>query len=476
MNQPNYSWSAKQILHNRYQLQQQLGHNGTRQTWLAKDLTLQPSESVVIKLLPFHAQMQWDELKLFEREIAVLKTLNHSRVPSYLDSFELKLSTGISWFVLVEAFIVGRSLAEVIQQGQTLTTAQICKIAMQVLMILIDLHESKPQILHRDIKPSNLILGNDNQIYLIDFGAVQDQQSTGATFTIVGTSGYAPPEQFFARAVPESDLYALGATLIHLLTGTFPGDLPQRELRIQFRDAVVIPDSLAEWIEKLTAPDVSDRFRTARQALEALHHIDLKPTVRSRPRPPHSRIRLDKTPQRLIIHFPGIGLSPRQIAVFVLEFSFLGILIWWLWTGFPPTEFLPKAAIKDSELVIFIQFIRFLVTILWWMTFCTVMASGLRKWQPNRIDFHKDRFRLDWRLLGRCLWRESGYISDIQEVDSSMQVSTHKPWFGKRPQTPMILIQAGNHRYTFGAGYTEVEYIWLVHEIKHWLKGNRKEK
>jgi Serine/threonine protein kinase len=93
------------------------------------------------------------------------------------------------------------------------------------------LHELSPPVLHRDIKPSNLILDDSEQIYLVDFGAVQAQASvTGVTFTVVGTSGYAPLEQFWGRgAVAASDLYALGATLIHLLTNTYPADLPQKK-------------------------------------------------------------------------------------------------------------------------------------------------------------------------------------------------------------------------------------------------------
>jgi len=75
------------------------------------------------------------------------------------------------------------------------------------------LHELSPPVLHRDIKPSNLIINSENNVYLVDFGAVQSRGAvTGVTFTVVGTSGYAPLEQFWGRAVPGSDLYALGMT------------------------------------------------------------------------------------------------------------------------------------------------------------------------------------------------------------------------------------------------------------------------
>jgi serine/threonine protein kinase len=126
-------------------------------------------------------------------------------------------------------------------------------------------------VLHRDIKPSNIIWGKNRFVYLVDFGAVQEKaKAEGATFTVVGTGGYAPPEQLWGRAVPASDLYALGATLIHLLTGTAPVDLPQRQMRLQFREQVSLTPSFAHWLETLTHPEKELRFSNARAALEAL--------------------------------------------------------------------------------------------------------------------------------------------------------------------------------------------------------------
>lgn len=474
MSQHNFSWSAGQILHDRYQLQQQLGHNSDRQVWLSTDLTAQPPQPVVVKLLPFHAQMQWDEFKLFERETAVLKSLNHPRVPRYHDSFTIDVTPGVSWLALVETCIPGQSLAQSLQQGKHLTALQICNIAIQVLTILIDLHERNPSLLHRDIKPSNLMLGNDRQIYLIDFGSVQDQPTSGATMTVVGTSGYAPPEQFFGRAVPESDLYALGATLIHLLTGTAPADLPQKDLRIQFRELVSVPDALAEWIEKLTAPDVGDRFHTAREALTALKAIDLTPTARSLPKPANSRIRLHKTPQALKITMPGIGLSNQQIAAFLLKFGLLAGVYWLIWEWWSPDRVsLPANSSKESASSFF-QFIRFLAMIPWCMTLYTLISQLGQQWQPNRIIFQRDRseFRLNWRVLGLCWHRQVGRMKQMQEVNISVQVLKQRTWFG-RSHPNMVLIQAGNRRYTFGIRSTEAECNWLVHEIKHWLRSDR---
>jgi serine/threonine protein kinase len=260
---------AQQVLHDRYQLKQKLGQNAGRQTWLAEDVGVSPAELVVVKLLAFGGEVQWDDLKLFEREAQVLKQLNHPRIPKYRDYFHIDERS--LWFGLVQEYIPGSSLREQLNQGKRFTTKQVRQIAVEVLKILEFLHQLNPAVLHRDIKPSNLIWGEDEQIYLVDFGAVQDRAAKeGATFTVVGTYGYAPMEQFGGRAVPASDLYALGATLIHLLTGTAPADLPQRNLRICFEDQVSLSPGVVRWIQKLTEPAPEQRFKSASVARKAL--------------------------------------------------------------------------------------------------------------------------------------------------------------------------------------------------------------
>lgn len=261
----------EQILQDRYQIQRQLGNNGIRQTWLAKDLQASDGENsiVVVKLLAFGGGVQWDDLKLFEREAQILKQLNHPRIPRYIDYFCIDDRT--LWFGLIQEYIPGDSLKEKLAVGKRFTEKRARKIAVEILNILNYLHELNPGVLHRDIKPSNLIWGEDNRIYLVDFGAVQDKAAReGVTFTVVGTYGYAPMEQFGGRAVAASDLYALGATLIHLLTGTSPADLPQQDLRLQFTDRVNLSPSFVSWLQKLIEPAPEQRFTNARQALEAL--------------------------------------------------------------------------------------------------------------------------------------------------------------------------------------------------------------
>ncbi len=316
------------ILQERYQLQQLLGRTAPgRKTWLAFDLNTQ--EKVIVKLLAFSPEMQWEEFKLFEREAQILEALNHSRIPQYRDYFSIDKddSLGLPWFGLVQQYIPGSSLQELLEKGQLFTEKEVKQIATAILEILIYLHELSPSVLHRDLKPSNLIMGEDNDIYLVDFGAVQAQGNvTGVTFTVVGTSGYTPLEQFWGRAVAASDLYALGATLIHLLTGISPGDLPQENSQIKFTHLVSINPDFVSWIEQITETAVEKRFPTAREALEKLKTGKMPSAstpvllgVKKVAQPTYSIIKINKkSPEELEIYIPP--LWKRKTSIKYVEF------------------------------------------------------------------------------------------------------------------------------------------------------------
>ncbi|MEJ1934442.1 serine/threonine-protein kinase [Nostoc sp. NIES-2111] len=313
----------EQILHDRYQVQRQLGNNGIRQTWLAKDLQAADPENalVVVKLLAFGGSVQWDDLKLFEREVQILKHLNHPRIPQYIDYF--CIDDRSLWFGLVQEYIPGESLKEKLADGKRFTEKQAKKIAAELLKILIYLHELNPGVLHRDIKPSNLIWGEDEQIYLVDFGAVQDKAAKeGVTFTVVGTYGYAPMEQYGGRAVPASDLYALGATLIHLLTNIPPAELPQQDLRLQFTNLVNLSPGFVGWLQKLTEPAPEKRFTNARQALDTLKSGLVKSTKNQR-----------SVPAKKFINNSGCGINNihEEVPEEILGWNWGAFLLPWVW-------------------------------------------------------------------------------------------------------------------------------------------------
>jgi len=273
------------LLQQRYEIQRQLGKNGGRQTLLAYDL--QEKQQVVIKLLTFDRDFEWDALKLFEREAETLKALSHPSIPRYLDFFEIDLPDA-KQLALVQSCVEGRSLDAYLKAGRTFTEAEIKQLVKSLLEILKYLHGRKPPVIHRDIKLSNIILGDPygiceaartgnsvGEVYLVDFGSVQTLATQeGRTVTVVGTYGYMPPEQFGGRAVPASDLYGVGATAIALATRKHPADLPQQDLRIQFERVACFPlsPSFVDWLTQMTEPDLKLRFPSAQAALEALEH------------------------------------------------------------------------------------------------------------------------------------------------------------------------------------------------------------
>ncbi len=392
---------AEQILNERYQLKRQIGHNAGRQTWLAEDIGVSPTELVIVKLLAFGGSVQWDDLKLFEREAQILKQLNHARIPKYRDYFSIDDHS--LWFGLVQEYIPGISLKEELTQGKRFTQAEIYKIAVEVLKILEFLHQLNPAVLHRDIKPSNLIWGEDEQIYLVDFGAVQDRAAReGATFTVVGTYGYAPMEQFGGRAVPASDLYALGATLIHLLTGTAPADLPQRKLRFCFEDKVNLTPKLVKWLKKLTEPAPEERFKTACEALSALESaMTLKATPST----------IDVLPERpyrepVVLNNSGHGNfldSSVPVPHEIRGWNWGAFLLPWFWS-FPNQVWIGLFSyVPNCHLVMALTL----------GTKGNEWAWRSRKWRSiEQFKAHQRR----WTIAGVCFWAGFSLLVTILEA------------------------------------------------------------
>ena len=454
-----------QVISDRYQLIAKLGRNAGRQTWLATDLNSEEKEQVVVKLLAFGGDVQWEDLKLFEREAQILKQLNHPRIPKYKDYFSIDDRT--LWFGLVQQYIPGLSLKQLLDRGKRFTETDIENIARKILEILLYLHGLNPPLLHRDIKPSNLIWGEDEQIYLVDFGAVQDRAATeGATFTVVGTYGYAPIEQFGGRAVPASDLYALGATLIHLLTRTAPADLPSKELTIQFRDRLSLNSGLANWLEKMTIPALEKRFSSARQALEVLKVQDeidnfavnygqsnyQEQNINSIiNRPINTKIKIHRSSKFLEIAIPRKGVNNLtqfiNLSSVVLGLSFLPVFF-------------------------------FLVPGSFWLIiiFLIVGSSKINNGNIKRIltstkvKVNSQNFIITTSLLG-LKQVGNGITKEIKDV--SVNYASYSSQ--KKMATEAIVIntklkhQNQFKRYLFGQGLTEEELIWIANEIRSWL-------
>jgi serine/threonine protein kinase len=256
------------VIAERYRLHSRLGMNGARETWLVHDLQ-KDNHPWVLKLLYFGGDTRWQDLKLLEREAQTLQSLHHPGIPRYGAAFWSERPEG-HYFCLLQQYIPGNTLAEQVRQGVRYKNRQLEGLAIALLEILQYLHSQSPPVVHRDLKPSNILQGEDGAFYLIDFGAVQAQVSGRGTMTVVGTFGYMPPEQFAGQAVPASDLYALGATLVHLASGVDPAELPRVGLRIDFGGRVYLESGWQLWLARLVEPDVARRWNSAAEALQGL--------------------------------------------------------------------------------------------------------------------------------------------------------------------------------------------------------------
>jgi len=445
---------AEQILQNRYRLKQSLGNNAGRHTWLAQDL--EKDELVVVKVLEFGGSVQWDDLKLFEREAQVLGQLNHPHIPKYRDYFSVDDRS--LWFGLVQEYISGLSLKEALKQGKKFTEAEVKKIALDILEILTYLHELNPPVLHRDIKPSNLIW-KDGQVYLVDFGAVQDKAAAeGRTFTVVGTYGYAPMEQFGGRAIPASDLYALGSTLIHLLTGISPAELPQKDLRIQFSDRTSADPNFVRWIEWLAEPSPDRRCSSARQAIAALKDgletgkfLSKSRSTRKFERPPDSNVQISDTNDHLSIEFPAHGFASQSQKF--TRIILLGTV------GIPAIlTVLPLIA----GVGIFAAIIGGGGFFAWVRTMIRTIRGGSDR---RRVNFSKqtDECSIELLRFGKAYQIKIFSIDEIEDVFQSIQVDRSEQ------EQEIVSIQTKSTRYTFGLGLSAIECAWIAHEIKVWL-------
>ncbi len=293
-----------QILGNRYEVERQIGKQTGRWTLLARDL--QTQERVVIKLLFLADQLDSDDLKLFEREVEVLKALSHPLIPRYLGFFEQALPNDRA-LALIQTYVEGKSLEQCLQQGRTFTEAETKQLAKVLLNILIYLHGQQPPVIHRDIKPSNILLAN-RQAYLVDFGSVKTLTGNDNTgFTVVGTYGYMPPEQFSGRAVPASDLFSLGATLIALMTGTHPSSLPRRGAKLDTSRIANLSPEFADWLNWVIEPNLEKRAKSAQAALAAIDQGRPAESTQATtvPKPANTKVSLNRDGRSLEVILPS---------------------------------------------------------------------------------------------------------------------------------------------------------------------------
>ena len=253
----------------RYEIARPLGHGAFGRTFLAHDRAT--TRDVAVKLLDPRGADDWKAHELFDREAAVLRALRHHGIPEVHDLVTEPLHGSPVTFLVME-YIEGSSIAQMIEERRQLDPAHVMHLFLEMLGILEYLHGRVPPILHRDIKPSNIIVRPDGLPTLVDFGSVRrvflGPEETGST--VAGTYGYMPYEQYMGQATASSDLYALAATFLHLLTGRPPRDFMTGEGRIEVPAVIPGDPRLRPILARLLRPSPADRYATARDVRQAL--------------------------------------------------------------------------------------------------------------------------------------------------------------------------------------------------------------
>ena len=267
-----------QQLAQRIRLRETIGESNYATTRLAYDP--ERGKRVVVKTLDLSRVSDEKVIELFEREARVLSNLEHPRIPKFVGVYEERDESGRR-VNLVQEYVDGVDLQRVIENGRHFTEAEVIRIGSELASILVYLHGFSPSIIHRDIKPSNVILDENDEVWLIDFGGardrmMQDHLPEGGGMTIVGSYGYMPYEQFEGRAVPQSDVYSLGATLLFLLSHKHPADFDKEGMRLKIAGETNASKRLVRVLEKALAPDWSDRHASAAELkleLDALRGV-----------------------------------------------------------------------------------------------------------------------------------------------------------------------------------------------------------
>lgn len=233
--------------------------------------------TLFVKQFRFADSSDWTGYEYHQRELRALKRLSHPAIPKVLDCYET--SDG---FLLVQEFMDASALSSIVGRRDFIPK-EIMALNTAVLLVLAYLHE-KGHLCHGDIHPGNILvdLSHGISVYLVDFGLARSfNGSVVLTEMLCGTPGFTAPDLFLNQSVePHGDIYGWAATLISLITKTYPQDLfrlrDSTTFQFNFRQLVKVPmpEYFLKWLERCVSPDPKERYHTARLALEALKQAE----------------------------------------------------------------------------------------------------------------------------------------------------------------------------------------------------------
>jgi serine/threonine protein kinase len=262
-----------------YEVIRELGanHGAGRVAYLAQKIDSQ--QRVVIKQFQFaRTGASWDGYRAIDREIKILKQLQHPYIPRYLSSFETDRS-----LCIVQEYVDGTPLSKIISNQQLHTPEQVKEIILKLLEVLVYLQTKfTDPVLHRDIKPANILINNSREPYLIDFGGAKVSEGAGGSTVSIGTLGFMPPEQRFLQFNQTTDVYSLGLTIVCWLTRTEPNemytliDMGTNQVIGLRKSLLAYSLPFVDWIEKIVQPNPKDRYSDAKAAFAAFKPLYVK--------------------------------------------------------------------------------------------------------------------------------------------------------------------------------------------------------
>lgn len=262
--------SIGSVVDNKYKILSEIGHGGMSVVYLA--INERANKTWAVKEVRKDGGNDSEVVQQgLIAETEMLKKLHHPHLPSIIDVIDKDDS-----FLIVMDYIEGKSLADLLRDGPQ-DPKKVVEWAKQLCDVLSYLHSRQPPIIYRDMKPANVMLKPDGNVTLIDFGTAREYKvhSQGDT-TWLGTRGYAAPEQFGGHGQTDArtDIYCLGATMYHLLTGFSPADtnfaiLPLRQLNPVFEGT-----GIEKVVAKCCEPASEDRYQSCAELLYDLENID----------------------------------------------------------------------------------------------------------------------------------------------------------------------------------------------------------
>lgn len=256
------------IVDGKYKILNEIGHGGMSVVYLA--MNERANKQWAIKEVRKDGVSNYEVVKQgLIVETNLLKKLNHPNLPSIIDVID-----GEDTFLIVMDYIEGNPLNKILKHNGAQSQEDVIEWAKQLCDVLGYLHSRKPPIVYRDMKPSNVMLKPDGNVTLIDFGTAREYKTASlADTTCLGTQGYAAPEQFGGHGQTDgrTDIYCLGATMYHLVTGHNPAEPPYEMYPIRQWNPH-LSSGLEAIITKCTQKNPDDRYQSCAELMYALEH------------------------------------------------------------------------------------------------------------------------------------------------------------------------------------------------------------